>query len=64
MSGWGGNRVRISLGEFGQLGLGALAIPLLTPSRLGGEGTEALSLSGLLCSWLGGEGRGVWRDLN
>ena len=54
MSGYGGNRDLISLGELVRLGLDALVIPLLTPSRLGGEGTEALSLSGLPSSWLGG----------
>lgn len=54
MSGWGGNGDLFSLGELGQLRLGALATPLLTPSRLGGEGTEALSHPASPAPGLGG----------
>lgn len=72
MSGWGGNGALFSLGELGLLRLGALATPLLTLSRLGGEGTEALSRSGLPSSGFGGRGeefggtltssaRGLWK---
>lgn len=73
MSGWGGSGAPVSRGELGPLGLGAVAIPLLTPSRLGGEGTEAPSLPGLPSSWFGGRGadsggtvtrsaRWVWKE--
>ena len=60
--GWDGNGAPDSYGERGRLVLGALTVPLPTPSHLGGEGTEALNLPGppqLLVWGRGEEGGGT-----